>query len=142
MIAAIIRWSVANRLLVVLAALALAVAGAIAVRTTGRRVARSPMCRWSSALLIRPAPQMVEDRSRIFDHDDAYVCARRGRTVRGYSFFGDSFVYAAFRGFRTDLIGRSRVLEYLLGANPAAADGARIVKPDATGVGWVFQAWC
>ncbi|WP_323166696.1 efflux RND transporter permease subunit, partial [Pseudomonas bubulae] len=62
------------------------------------------------------------------------------KTVRGYSFFGDSFVYVLFED-GTDLYrARSRVLEYLSQVQsrlPASAKPA--LGPDATGVGWIFQ---
>ena len=112
MIVALIRWSVANRFLVVLATLALAVAGTLAVRATP--VDALP----TSTMLSVPG----------------------ARTVRGYSFFGDSFVYVIFED-GTDLYwARSRVLEYLNQVQGRLPSNARsAIGPDATGVGWVFQ---
>jgi Cu(I)/Ag(I) efflux system membrane protein CusA/SilA len=114
MIAAIIRWSVANRMLVVQAALALAIAGAIAVRTTP--VDALPDLS-DVQVVIRTtypgqAPQIVEDQIT-YPLTTTMLSVPGARTVRGYSFFGDSFVYVIFED-GTDLYwARSRVLEYL-----------------------------
>lgn len=141
MIAALIRWSVANRLLVVLATLALAVAGAIAVRTTP--VDAIPDLS-DVQVVIRTtypgqAPQIVEDQVT-YPLTTTMLSVPGARTVRGYSFFGDSFVYIIFED-GTDLYwARSRVLEYLnqvQGRLPPTARSS--LGPDATGVGWVFQ---
>ena len=141
MIAAIIRWSVANRLLVVLAALALAVAGAIAVRTTP--VDALPDLS-DVQVVIRTtypgqAPQIVEDQVT-YPLTTTMLSVPGARTVRGYSFFGDSFVYVIFED-GTDLYwARSRVLEYLSQVQTRLPPTARAsLGPDATGVGWVFQ---
>jgi copper/silver efflux system protein len=141
MIAAIIRWSVANRLLVVLAALALAVAGAIAVRTTP--VDALPDLS-DVQVVIRTtypgqAPQIVEDQVT-YSLTTTMLSVPGARTVRGYSFFGDSFVYVLFED-GTDLYwARSRVLEYLSQVQTRLPPTARAsLGPDATGVGWVYQ---
>ncbi len=141
MIAAVIRWSVANRFLVVLATLALAVAGALAVRSTP--VDALPDLS-DVQVVIRTsypgqAPQIVEDQVT-YPLTTTMLSVPGARTVRGYSFFGDSFVYIIF-GDGTDLYwARSRVLEYLnqvQGRLPSQARSS--IGPDATGVGWVFQ---
>ncbi len=141
MIAAIIRWSVANRFLVVLATLALAVAGALAVRSTP--VDALPDLS-DVQVVIRTsypgqAPQIVEDQVT-YPLTTTMLSVPGARTVRGYSFFGDSFVYIIFED-GTDLYwARSRVLEYLnqvQGRLPTQARSS--IGPDATGVGWVFQ---
>ena len=141
MIAAIIRWSVANRFLVVLATLALAVAGALAVRSTP--VDALPDLS-DVQVVIRTsypgqAPQIVENQVT-YPLTTTMLSVPGARTVRGYSFFGDSFVYIIFED-GTDLYwARSRVLEYLnqvQGRLPASARSS--LGPDATGVGWVFQ---
>ncbi|MEQ1617658.1 MAG: CusA/CzcA family heavy metal efflux RND transporter [Terricaulis sp.] len=141
MIAAIIRWSVANRFLVVLATLALAVAGALAVRATP--VDALPDLS-DVQVVIRTsypgqAPQIVENQVT-YPLTTTMLSVPGARTVRGYSFFGDSFVYIIFED-GTDLYwARSRVLEYLnqvQGRLPASARSS--LGPDATGVGWVFQ---
>jgi len=141
MIAALIRWSVANRLLVVLATLVLAVAGALAVRSAP--VDALPDLS-DVQVVIRTtypgqAPQIVEDQVT-YPLTTTMLSVPGARTVRGYSFFGDSFVYVIFED-GTDLYwARSRVLEYLnqvQGRLPASARSS--LGPDATGVGWVYQ---
>ncbi len=141
MIGAVIRWSVANRLLVVLAALALAVAGAIAVRTTP--VDALPDLS-DVQVVIRTtypgqAPQIVEDQVT-YPLTTTMLSVPGARSVRGYSFFGDSFVYVIFED-GTDLYwARSRVLEYLSQVQTRLPPTARAsLGPDATGVGWVYQ---
>jgi Cu(I)/Ag(I) efflux system membrane protein CusA/SilA len=141
MIAALIRWSVANRFLVVLATLTLAVAGAIAVRATP--VDALPDLS-DVQVVIRTsypgqAPQIVENQIT-YPLTTTMLSVPGARTVRGYSFFGDSFVYVIFED-GTDLYwARSRVLEYLnqvQGRLPPTARSS--LGPDATGVGWVYQ---
>ncbi len=141
MIAAIIRWSVANRVLVVVAALALAVAGAIAVRSTPVDVLPDLS---DVQVVIRTsypgqAPQIVEDQVT-YPLTTTMLSVPGARTVRGYSFFGDSFVYVIFED-GTDLYwARSRVLEYLNQVQSRLPPTARAsLGPDATGVGWVYQ---
>jgi Cu(I)/Ag(I) efflux system membrane protein CusA/SilA len=141
MIAALIRWSVANRILVVLATLALAIAGAIAVRTAP--VDALPDLS-DVQVVIRTtypgqAPQIVEDQVT-YPLTTTMLSVPGARTVRGYSFFGDSFVYVIFED-GTDLYwARSRVLEYLNQVQSRLPPSARAsLGPDATGVGWVFQ---
>lgn len=141
MIGAVIRWSVANRIVVVLAALVLAIAGAIAVRTTP--VDALPDLS-DVQVVIRTtypgqAPQIVEDQIT-YPLTTTMLSVPGARTVRGYSFFGDSFVYVIFED-GTDLYwARSRVLEYLNQVQSRLPPSARAsLGPDATGVGWVFQ---
>jgi Cu(I)/Ag(I) efflux system membrane protein CusA/SilA len=141
MIAGLIRWSVANRLLVVLATLALAVAGALAIRSTP--VDAIPDLS-DVQVVIRTtypgqAPQIVEDQIT-YPLTTTMLSVPGARTVRGYSFFGDSFVYIIFAD-GTDLYwARSRVLEYLNQVQGRLPPGARSsLGPDATGVGWVYQ---
>jgi len=141
MIASLIRWSVANRVLVVVAALALAIAGAIAVRTTP--VDALPDLS-DVQVVIRTtypgqAPQIVEDQVT-YPLTTTMLSVPGARTVRGYSFFGDSFVYVIFED-GTDLYwARSRVLEYLSQVQTRLPPTARAsLGPDATGVGWVYQ---
>ena len=141
MIAALIRWSVANRLLVVLATLVLAVAGALAIRSTP--VDAIPDLS-DVQVVIRTsypgqAPQIVEDQVT-YPLTTTMLSVPGARTVRGYSFFGDSFVYVIFED-GTDLYwARSRVLEYLNQVQGRLPPSARSsLGPDATGVGWVYQ---
>jgi copper/silver efflux system protein len=141
MIAAVIRWSVANRFLVVIAALALAVAGALAVRDTP--VDALPDLS-DTQVVIRTtypgqAPQIVENQIT-YPLTATMLSVPGARSVRGYSFFGDSFVYVIFEDGVDLYWARSRVLEYLSQAQGRLPVGARTaIGPDATGVGWVYQ---
>ena len=141
MIAAIIRASVKARVFVLLAALALLAAGLWAARSTP--VDALPDLS-DVQVVIRTsypgqAPQIVENQVT-YPLATTMMSVPGARTVRGYSFFGDSFVYVLFED-GTDLYwARSRVLEYLnqvQGRLPAGAKTA--LGPDATGVGWIFQ---
>ncbi len=140
-IAGLIRWSVANRFLVLLATVFLTAAGLWGLRTTP--VDALPDLS-DVQVIIRTsypgqAPQIVENQVT-YPLATTMLSVPGAKTVRGYSFFGDSFVYVLFDD-GTDLYwARSRVLEYLnqvQGRLPAAAKPA--LGPDATGVGWIFQ---
>ena len=141
MIAALIRWSVANRVLVIIAALIVAASGVYAVKETP--VDALPDLSDVQVIIKTTfpgqAPQVVEDQVT-YPLTTAMLSVPKAVTVRGYSFFGDSYVYVIFED-GTDLYwARSRVLEYLNQAAsslPAAATSS--LGPDATGVGWVFQ---
>ena len=141
MIAALIRASVRARLLVLMAAVALAAAGLWAVRTTP--VDALPDLS-DVQVIIRTsypgqAPQIVENQVT-YPLATTMLSAPGARTVRGYSFFGDSFVYVLFDE-GTDLYwARSRVLEYLNQVQARLPESARpALGPDATGVGWVYE---
>lgn len=141
MIAALIRASVRGRFFVLLAAAALLLAGVWAVRTT----AIDALPDLSDVqVVIRTsypgqAPQIVENQVT-YPLATTMLSVPGAKTVRGYSFFGDSFVYVLFED-GTDLYwARSRVLEYLnqvQGRLPASAKAA--LGPDATGVGWIYE---
>jgi Cu(I)/Ag(I) efflux system membrane protein CusA/SilA len=141
MIERIIRWSVANRFLVILASVLLAVAGIKILLITP--VDALPDLSDVQVIIKTPfpgqAPQVVEDQVT-YPLTTAMLSVPGASTVRGYSFFGDSFVYVIFED-GTDLYwARSRVLEYLnqvSGQLPPAAKPA--LGPDATGVGWVYE---
>jgi Cu(I)/Ag(I) efflux system membrane protein CusA/SilA len=141
MIAAIIRWSVANRFFVVIGALALAVAGLIAVRTTP--VDALPDLS-DVQVVIRTtypgqAPQIVENQIT-YPLTTTMLSVPGAKTVRGYSFFGDSFVYVLFEDGTDQYWARSRVLEYLNQAQATLPQGAKsAIGPDATGVGWIYE---
>ena len=141
MIAALIRWSVANRFLVLLAMLFLAAGGVWSIRSTP--IDALPDLS-DVQVIIRTtfpgqAPQIVENQVT-YPLATTMLSVPGARTVRGFSFFGDSFVYVLFED-GTDLYwARSRVLEYLnqvQGRLPASAKPA--LGPDATGVGWIYQ---
>jgi copper/silver efflux system protein len=141
MIASIIRWSLQNRFLVLLATMLLTAWGIWAV-------ARAPLDALPDLsdvqVIIRTqypgqAPRIVEDQVT-YPLTTTMMSVPGARTVRGYSFFGDSFVYVLFED-GTDLYwARSRVLEYL---NQVQSRLPRNVQPslgpDATGVGWIYE---
>ena len=141
MIAALIHWSVRNRIFVVLGALALLAAGILAVRTTP--VDALPDLSDVQVIIRTPypgqAPQIVENQVT-YPLTTTMLSVPGAKTVRGYSFFGDSFVYVLFED-GTDLYwARSRVLEYLNQVQSRLPEGAKpSLGPDATGVGWVYE---
>lgn len=141
MIGRLIGWSANNRLFVVLGALALVLGGLFAVRSTP--IDALPDLS-DTQVIIRTsypgqAPQIVENQIT-YPLATTMLSVPGAKTVRGYSFFGDSFVYVIF-GDGTDLYwARSRVLEYLNQVQGRLPDSARsAIGPDATGVGWVYQ---
>src|SRR5215203_5687332 len=137
----IIELSVRNRLLVVLLTVAAIVGGVFAIRHTPLEALPD----LSDAQVIVQA-DYNEQAPRIVEDQVTYPIAAEmlkvpgARTVRGYSFFGVSFVYVIFED-DTDLYwARSRVLEYLNGIKgklPTAVSPT--LGPDATGLGWVYQ---
>ena len=141
MIGAIIRASVRGRFFILLAALALTLAGVWAVRTTP--VDALPDLS-DVQVVVRTtypgqAPQIVENQVT-YPLTTTMLSVPGARTVRGYSFFGDSFVYVLFED-GTDLYwARSRVLEYLNQVQGRLPEGAESsLGPDATGVGWIYE---
>ena len=141
MIARIIDSSIANRFFVVLAAIGLALAGFWAVRTTP--VDALPDLS-DVQVVIRSnypgqAPRIVEDQVT-YPMATTMLSVPGAKTVRGYSFFGDSYVYVIFED-GTDLYwARSRVLEYLNQVQNRLPDGVQsTLGPDATGVGWIYE---
>ncbi|WP_282360840.1 efflux RND transporter permease subunit [Pseudomonas sp. PS01300] len=141
MIAALIRWSVANRILVLLATLFVTAWGIWSVQSTP--IDALPDLSDVQVIIRTPyagqAPQIVENQVT-YPLATTTLSVPGAKTVRGYSFFGDSFVYVLFED-GTDLYwARSRVLEYLSQIQsrlPASAKPA--LGPDATGVGWIYQ---
>ena len=141
MIARLILWSIGNRFLVLLASAALAVLGLVSMRATP--VDALPDLS-DVQVIVRTtwpgqAPQIVEDQVT-YPLATTLVSVPGARVVRGYSFFGDSFVHVLFDD-GTDLYwARSRVLEYLNQVQGRLPAGARpALGPDATGVGWIYQ---
>jgi len=140
MIEAIIRWSVANRFLVLLCTVIAIGVGLYAVQKTP--VDAIPDLSDVQVIIKTrfpgQAPQVVEDQVT-YPLTTAMLSVPGAKTVRGFSFFGDSYVYVIFDD-DTDLYwARARVLEYLSQVTadlPAAAQPQ--LGPDATGVGWVF----
>ena len=141
MIEWIIRWSIRNRLLVLILTGFVTVAGIYAVRQTP--VDALPDLSDVQVIIKTSfpgqAPQVVEDQVT-YPLTTAMLSVPKAVTVRGYSFFGDSYVYIIFED-GTDLYwARSRVLEYLNQVSSQLPDGAKpALGPDATGVGWIFE---
>jgi copper/silver efflux system protein len=140
MIAAVIRWSARNVFLVGLVSMFVSLAGIYAVS----RVPLDAIPDLSDVQVIvyteypGQAPQVVEDQVT-YPLTTAMLSVPKSRVVRGFSFFGVSFVYVIFED-GTDLYwARSRVLEYLSSAARRLPAGvAPSLGPDATGVGWVY----
>jgi Cu(I)/Ag(I) efflux system membrane protein CusA/SilA len=141
MIAKLIRWSIANRFLVLLATVFIAAWGLWSL-------ARTPLDAIPDLsdvqVIIRTsypgqAPQIVENQVT-YPLTTTMLSVPGAKTVRGYSFFGDSFVYILFEDGTDPYWARSRVLEYLNQVQsrlPAQAKTA--LGPDATGVGWIYE---
>ena len=141
MLNALIGWSARNRFIVLLGTLAIVLAGIHAV--------------WKTPLDALPdlsdvqvivyteypgqAPQVVEDQVT-YPLTTALLAVPKSKVVRGFSFFGASFVYVIFEDGTDIYWARSRVLEYLNGAAGRLPQGVTPgLGPDASGVGWVFQ---
>ncbi|MCC6773233.1 MAG: efflux RND transporter permease subunit [Gemmatimonadaceae bacterium] len=141
MLKRIIEWSVRNTLLVALFTVGVAIAGVIALRRTPLEAIPdlSDVQVIVQADYSEQAPRIVEDQVT-YPIATEMLRVPGARTVRGYSFFGVSFVYVIFED-GTDLYwARTRVLEYLNGISgklPASVTPS--LGPDATGLGWIFQ---
>ena len=141
MIAGVIRWSIHNRFLVLLATAFLVAWGLYSISQIP--VDALPDLSDVQVIIKTPypgqAPQVVEDQVT-YPLTTAMLSVPKAVTVRGYSFFGDSFVYIIFED-GTDLYwARSRVLEYLSQVAGQLPEGATpALGPDATGVGWVYE---
>jgi copper/silver efflux system protein len=141
MIAQLIRWSIANRFLVLLATVIVTAWGVVSLLRTPldalpdlsdvQVVIRS---NWPGQ-----APRLVEQQIT-YPLTTTMLSVPGARAVRGFSFFGDSYVYVLFED-GTDLYwARARVLEYLSQAQSRLPPGATSsLGPDATGVGWIYQ---
>src|SRR5262245_58126328 len=141
MIEKLIYWSVHNRFLVLLATAFVTAWGVWAVGTTP--IDALPDLS-DVQVIIRTtypgqAPQIVENQVT-YPLATTMLSVPGARTVRGYSFFGDSFVYVLFDDGTDPYWARSRVLEYLNQAQSRLPAQARAsLGPDATGVGWVYE---
>jgi Cu(I)/Ag(I) efflux system membrane protein CusA/SilA len=140
MIKSVIRWSVSNRFFVLLATLILVGVGAFAVKNTP--VDALPDLSDVQVIIKTSypgqAPQVVEDQVT-YPLTTAMLSVPGAKTVRGYSFFSDSYVYVIFDEDTDAYWARSRVLEYLSQVAPKLPSNARPqLGPDATGVGWVY----
>ncbi len=140
MIEAIIHWSVKNRLFVLLGTVILVGVGSYAIKNTP--VDAIPDLSDVQVIIKTSypgqAPQVVQDQVT-YPLTSAMLSVPGAVTVRGFSFFGDSFVYVIFDD-DTDLYwARSRVLEYLSQIAPTLPETAKPqLGPDATGVGWIY----
>lgn len=140
MIESIIRWSIGNRFFVLLATLMLVGMGLYSLKNTP--VDAIPDLSDVQVIIKTSfpgqAPQVVEDQVT-YPLTTAMLSVPGAVTVRGYSFFGDSFVYVIFDEDTDAYWARSRVLEYLSQVAPTLPPSARPqLGPDATGVGWVY----
>jgi Cu(I)/Ag(I) efflux system membrane protein CusA/SilA len=141
MLPAIIGWSSRNILLVLMAAVFLAAAGAHAVSRTPLDAIPDLSDPQVIVYTEYPgqAPQVVEDQIT-YPLTTALLAVPRSKVVRGFSFFGVSFVYVVFADGTDIYWARSRVLEYLNFAQKRLPAGVTpSLGPDATGVGWVFE---
>jgi len=137
----VIRWSGQNPFLVLLATLFVVIAGVVAI-------ARTPLDALPDLSDVQvivyteypgQAPQVVEDQVT-YPLTTAMLAVPKSKVVRGFSFFGASFVYVIFEDGTDIYWARSRVLEYLNFAAARLPKGVSpALGPDATGVGWVYQ---
>jgi len=141
MLASLIRWSIQNRFLVLMGTLLLAAWGVHATLATPLDALPDLS---DTQVIIRTefpgqAPQVVEDQVT-YPLTTTMLSVPGARTVRGYSFFGDSYVYIIFDD-KTDLYwARSRVLEYLSQVTGRLPPSAKpTLGPDDTGVGWIYE---
>ena len=141
MIALVIDWSIRNRLLVILLTMMLTGWGIYAVKNTPLDAIPDLS---DVQVIIKTtypgqAPQVVEDQVT-YPLTTAMLSVPKAVNVRGYSFFGDSFVYVIFEDGTDPYWARSRVLEYLSQVSSKLPANARPeLGPDATGVGWVYE---
>src|SRR5688500_6511402 len=141
MISALIRWSIANRLLVLIATILVAAWGVVSLLRTP--LDAIPDLSDTQVIVRTPfagqAPRIVEDQVT-YPLTTTMLSVPGAKTVRGYSFFGDSFVYILFEDGTDPYWARSRVLEYLNQVQSRLPPQAKpALGPDATGVGWIFQ---
>ncbi|MDE2564402.1 MAG: efflux RND transporter permease subunit [Burkholderiales bacterium] len=141
MIARLIRWSIANRFLVLLATAMVSAWGLVSLQGTPLDALPDLS---DVQVIIRTtypgqAPRIVENQVT-YPLTTTMLSVPGARTVRGYSFFGDSFVYVLFADGTDPYWARSRVLEYLNQVQSRLPPGVRAtLGPDATGVGWIYQ---
>ena len=141
MIAALIRWSVANRFLVLVGTALVAAWGVVSLLRTP--LDAIPDLSDTQVIIRTPfpgqAPRIVEDQVT-YPLATTMMSVPGAKTVRGYSMFGDSFVYILFEDGTDPYWARSRVLEYLNQVQSRLPAGAKpALGPDATGVGWIYE---
>ena len=141
MIKLIIRWSIENRPLILLMSLILAAWG---IRSLGSIPLDAIPDLSDTQVIIKTsypgqAPQIIEDQVT-YPITTTMLTVPGATTVRGYSFFGDSYVYVLFDEDVDPYWARSRVSEYLNEVEKTLPDGAKTsLGPDASGVGWVYE---
>jgi Cu(I)/Ag(I) efflux system membrane protein CusA/SilA len=141
MIARLIRWSVENRFVVVLATLAITAWGIWSLTKTPLDALPDLS---DVQVILRTtypgqAPRIVENQIT-YPLTTTMLSVPGAKTVRGYSFFGDSFVYVLFEDGTDPYWARSRVLEYLNQVQSRLPAEAKVsLGPDATGVGWIYE---
>src|ERR1700682_5949133 len=141
MIAKLIRWSIANRFLVLLATLTVTAWGVWSLYRTPLDAIPDLS---DVQVIIRTtfpgqAPQIVENQIT-YPLTTTMLSVPGAKIVRGYSMFGDSFVYILFEDGTDQYWARSRVLEYLNQVQSRLPTGAKpALGPDATAVGWVYE---
>ena len=141
MLTKIIEWSIENRFLVVLGALVLSAAGVYSIVNTP--LDAIPDLSDVQVIIYTEfpgqAPRIVEDQVT-YPLTTQMLAVPFAKVVRGYSFFGFSFVYIIFEDGTDMYWARSRVLEYLNYVSARLPDGVTpTLGPDATGVGWAFM---
>jgi len=141
MIAQIIQWSIHNRFMVLVMAFIITGWGIYAVKNTP--LDALPDLSDVQVIIKTPypgqAPRVVEDQVT-YPLTTAMLSVPKAENVRGYSFFGDSYVYVIFEDGTDPYWARSRVLEYLSQVASNLPAGAKpTLGPDATGVGWVYE---
>ena len=141
MIAALIRWSLQNRFLVIVATFMLCAWGVHAVTQTPLDAIPDLS---DVQVIIKTSypgqsPRVVEDQVT-YPLTTTMMSVPGAKVVRGYSFFGDSYVYVLFEDGTDQYWARSRVLEYLNQATSKLPTGVKPeIGPDATGVGWIYE---
>ncbi|PMS21543.1 CusA/CzcA family heavy metal efflux RND transporter [Trinickia dabaoshanensis] len=141
MIARIIRWSIHNRFLVLLATVLVAAWGVYSVTETPLDALPDLS---DTQVIIKAsypgkAPQVVEDQVT-YPLTTTLLGVPGAKTIRAYSSFGDAFVYVLFDDKTDQYWARSRVLEYLNQVQSRLPRGATVsLGPDATGVGWIYE---
>jgi Cu(I)/Ag(I) efflux system membrane protein CusA/SilA len=141
MISALIRWSANNLMLILIGAVLATGAGIYALRSVP--LDAIPDLSDTQVIIYTEysgqAPQVIEDQIT-YPLSTSMLSVPRSRAVRGFSFFGVSFVYVIFEDGTDIYWARSRVLEYLSAAARNLPAGVTpTLGPDATGVGWVYQ---
>jgi len=137
----IIRWSIDNRLLVILICFILSVWGVLSLN----KIPLDAIPDLSETQVIikttypGQSPQLIEDQVT-YQISSAMLRVPGATTVRGYSFFGDSYVYVLFKEGTDPYWARSRVSEYLNTVKSLLPEGAiASLGPDASGTGWIYE---